>query len=201
MKKAMKKAGRFMSDLMLDNPDWAYELSSAVDFAHVNQFPHVRRNITDTTYNAESDRKRGRSIINMTWKVAPDEALIMEFEDPKVFWAVTNYGAFLNSMDFLYRPVTSTPSKAKVDKDGKIRLILAHKDPSYNNWIDCQGFDMGNITSRVFLSDKFIAYRTQLVKFAKLASALPADSMKVTPEERTQQMFQRFHAVQLRHSW
>jgi hypothetical protein len=137
----------------------------------------------------------------MTWKLAPDEALIMEFEDPKVFWAVTNMGVFMNSMDYLTRPVTSTPSKAKVDKDGKIRLILAHADPGYNNWIDTQRFDMGNLTSRVFHSDKFIEYRTRVVKHGNLAAALPADTAKVTPEERTQQMLARFHAIQMRYAW
>jgi hypothetical protein len=202
MVKAINKAERFVADLMLDWPDWAYEFSASADAAKLNEFPHAqRRDVKDPNYSVASDRIRNRSIINMTWKLAPDEALVMEFDDPKVFWAVTNMGVFMNSMDYLTRPVTSTPSKAKVDQDGKIRLILAHEDPGYHNWIDTQRFDMGNLTSRVFHSDLFIQYRTRLVKHAGLAAALPADSAKVTPEERTRQMLARFHAIQMRYAW
>ena len=53
-----------------------------------------------------------------------DEALIVEFDSHDGFWMVSNNGVFFNSMDYLYRPVSYTPSRTKVDSDGKVRLIF-----------------------------------------------------------------------------
>ena len=33
------------------------------------------------------------------------------------------------SMDFLYRAVSYTPARTKVDADDVVRLVLAHDDP------------------------------------------------------------------------
>jgi hypothetical protein len=200
MERAMSWAGRFVTSLMTDWPDWGYAYSSAMDPFHVNEFPADRRALPDPAYNAAADKRRGRTIINMTWKLAPDEALIIEFDNHDVFWMMTNMGVFLNSMDYLYRPVSYTPSRTKVDSDGKIRMILCHEDPGYYNWIDTQGFDMGNITSRNVLSEAFTEYRTRLVKRSELAAALPADIAKVSKEQRAQLMLERFHAIQQRYS-
>jgi hypothetical protein len=112
---------------------------------------------------------------------------------------LTNMGVFKNSMDYLYRPISYAPSRTKADKDGKIRFVLAHDDPGYHNWIDTTGFEFGSMTSRNVLSDKFIDIRTKVVKRDKVAAEMPADSAKVTKEERAKLMLERFHAIQKRY--
>ena len=62
-------------------------------------------------------------------------------------------GVFFNSMDYLYRPVSYTPSRTKVDGDGRIRLVMAHRDPGAHNWLDTQGFARGNLTYRHMLDE------------------------------------------------
>jgi hypothetical protein len=42
--------------------------------------------------NTESDKKRGRAVANMFWKLAPDEALIVEFNSHDGFWMLSNMG-------------------------------------------------------------------------------------------------------------
>jgi hypothetical protein len=108
-------------------------------------------------------------------------------------------GVFFNSMDYLYRPVSYTPSRTKVDRDGQVRLILSHTDPGYHNWLDTQGFERGNLTYRNLLSSAQTVFRTQLVKRSELASALPADTARVTPEERLRQMQERFDGIRQRY--
>src|SRR3546814_13475323 len=83
---------------------------------------------------------------------------------------------FFNSMDYRYRPVSYTPSRTRVDRDGKIRIILSHDDCGYHNWLDTQGFARGNLTYRAFLSSAATSFRTPLVKRDALAAALPTDS-------------------------
>jgi hypothetical protein len=112
---------------------------------------------------------------------------------------MTNMGVFFNSMDYLYRPVSYTPSRTKVDADGKIRLILCHEDPGYHNWMDTQGFERGNITYRNLMSDAQTTFRTRLVKRSQLAAALPADSAKISGEHRVRQMHERFDAIRQRY--
>jgi hypothetical protein len=102
-------------------------------------------------------------------------------------------------MDYLYRPVSYTPSRATVDGDGKVRFILSHDDPGYHNWLDTQGFERGNLSYRNLLSDQSTRFGTRLVKRSSLAEALPADTVKVSPEQRIAQMHARFDGIYRRY--
>jgi hypothetical protein len=186
MIEAMDWAGTFLTAMMDDWPDWPFA-HGGVDALHPNIFPAA----ADTG----DDRKRGRAAAAMHWQIAPDEALIVSFYAHDGLWMFTNGGAFMNSMDYLYRPVSITPSGARVDSDGCIRLILAHDDPGYANWIDTQGFARGNLTYRHMLEGMPAALETRLVARAELAATLPADSAMVTPAERLGQMRARFDGV------
>jgi hypothetical protein len=189
---AMDWAGRFVTGLMNDWPDHPYHYSTAVDAVNINSFPHP------TGGDAVSDKRRGRAAANMCWALASDEALIVEFGSHDGLWMMTNMGVFFNSMDFLYRPVSYTPSRTKIDGDGKVRLILSHDDPGYHNWLDTQGFERGNLAYRSLLSEAQTVFRTRLVKRAELAAALPADSARTSHEERIQQMRERFDGIRRR---
>jgi hypothetical protein len=112
---------------------------------------------------------------------------------------MTNMGVFQPSMDYLYRPVSYTPSRTKVDSDGKVRLVMAHKDPGFHNWLDTSGLEQGMVVNRNSGADHITVFRTQVVKHADLAGHLPADTATVTPEQRTQQMLRRFHSIQQRY--
>ena len=112
---------------------------------------------------------------------------------------VSNNGVFFNSMDYLYRPVSYTPSRTAVDGDGRIRLILCHRDPGYHNWLDTQQFTRGNLTYLSLLSTHAATFRTERVKVAELSAALPADSTRVSPEQRVDQLRTRFHAIRRRY--
>jgi hypothetical protein len=193
---AIDWAGSFVSGLMSDWPEHPYHYSKAsTNPAHANAFPAA-----DPTGDEAADKRRGRAAASMCWRLAADEALIVEFDNQNSFWMLSNMGAFFNSMDYLYRPVSYTPSRTKVDGDGKVRLILCHEDPGYHNWLDTQGFVLGNLTFRNLLSESTGALRTQLVKRASLAEVLPGDTVKISPEERIHQMRIRFEAIRRRYN-
>ncbi len=188
---AMAWAGDFLTGTMDDWPEWPFA-HGGVDANNLNAFP--------PTADTGDDRKRGRTAANMLWDIAEDEALILTFDAPDSFWMLSNMGVFFNSMDYLYRPVSYTPSRTKVDADGKIRLILTHEDPLYHNWIDTQGFARGNLTYRNLLGGGAIDFETALVKRIDLAGTLPANSVRLTQEERIMQMKTRFNAIRQRYS-
>jgi hypothetical protein len=190
MMAALDWAGAFVTGLMNDWPEFPFT-HGGVDFDHPNRFPQVA--------STDADIKRGRAAVNMHWVLAPDEALIIEFDVHDGLWMLTNMGVFFNSMDFLYRPVSYTPSRTKADSDGKVRLVLTHEDPGYNNWLDTQGFERGNLTYRHMLEGHPGVLSTRLVKRADLAEVLPADSPTVTPAQRVTQMWERFNGIRQRY--
>jgi hypothetical protein len=190
---AVHWAGNFLEGIMADWPEWSYRhMETSPD--NPNVFVQEEQLGDDG-----NDVFRGRSFNVMCWKLAPDEALIIEFDGRDRFWMVTNLGAFHTSMDFLYRPVSYTPARATVDSDGLTRLILSHDDPGFHNWVDTQGFELGNTAFRVIRPTQATRLRTKLVKLDQIAHALPKDTARTTPEERIAQMWRRFHAIQKRY--
>jgi hypothetical protein len=135
----------------------------------------------------------------MPWRLGPDEALIFEFADDGEFWMLTNMGAFWNSMDYLYRPVSYTPSRSAIDSDGRVRMVLAHNDPGVHNWIDTQRFTQGYLTMRVIGSRQLPEVSTTVVPRAELYTVLPADTRRVPAEERAAQLHARFDAIRRRY--
>ncbi len=192
MIEAMRWAGDFVTGLMDDWPEYPFRYGG-VDAEHPNRFPGVDR--------TDADAKRGRAATNMHWVIGSDEALVVEFDAHEGLWMLTNMGVFFTSMDYLYRPVSYTPSRTAVDSDGKVRLVLAHDDPGYHNWIDTQGFERGNLTYRHMLDGAPAELRTRLVKRADLPDALPPDTATVTAAERTAQMWERFNGIRRRYGW
>ena len=191
---AMDWAGRFVTGLMNDWPDHPYQFSGgAVDPVNINAFPH------NSAGDTASDKRRGRAVMNMCWQLRPDEALVIEFDAHDGLWMLTNMGAFFNSMDYLYRPVSFTPSRTKVDDDGKVRIIMCHDDPGYHNWMDTQGFERGNVTYRILLSESRVILRTKLVKRADLDALLPTTTAKAAPEQRQKQLRERFDGIRQRY--
>jgi len=187
---AMGWAGDFVTGLMDDWPEFPFRYGG-VDAENPNSFP--------TAPVTGADAKRGRAATNMHWVLAADEALIIEFDAHGGLWMFTNMGVFFNSMDYLYRPVSYTPSRTAVDGDGKVRLVLAHEDPGLHNWIDTQGFERGNITYRHMLEGEPAELRTRVVNRTELAAALPRDTATVSPQERIAQMWARFNGIRQRY--
>lgn len=185
-------AGEFVTGVMRDWPEhsWAHS-GGVVDPKQRNAFPSGRA-------NDASDTKRGRMAAHMVWHLEPDEALIVEMDDHDGFWIFNMGNVFVGSMDFLHRCVSYTPARTKVNGDGVVRLVLAHDDPGVHNWLDTQGFSDGNLTYRNLLSQNPAEFRTRLVKRAALIDALPKDTATVSPEERVQQLQDRYHSIKLR---
>jgi hypothetical protein len=182
-------AGEFVTGLMTSWPEFPFTYGG-VDAQHPNSFP-----VMDAT---DADAKRGRTAANMYWELGLDDALIVEFDTHDGLWMITNMGAFFTSMDFLYRPVSYTPSRTATDSDGKVRLVLAHDDPGVYNWVDTQGFERGNLTYRHMLEGEPAALSTRLVSRAELDDVLPPDTKRVNASERTALLWERFNGVRAR---
>jgi len=192
---AMQWAGKFVVALMDDWPDHPYHYSPFVDPVNVNCFPPEPKGGA-----GQDDQRRGRAVAHLCWELQDEDALVIEFDAHDNFWMLSNAGVFFNSLDYLYRPVSYTPSRTAVDSDGKIRIVLCHRDPGYHNWLDTQGLVRGNITWRNLLSTHATTFRTQVLSFAQLAAAMPGDAARVSQEERVAQMKTRFASIRRRYA-
>ncbi|TAL01572.1 MAG: DUF1214 domain-containing protein [Rhodospirillaceae bacterium] len=193
---SVRWAGDYLTGAMRDWPDFMMKVGVGLeDEKNINRYPAA-----SLAGGAEQrDQRRGRSTDFMRWRLATDEALIVEFENYDGFWMFTNMGVFWNSMDYLYRPVSYTPSRTAVDGDHRVRLIMTHSDPGYQNWIDTQGFDEGYLMFRNVLSRAVPRLETKVVNVRDLEKHLPDDSKKISPEERARQMHVRFNAIRRRY--
>jgi hypothetical protein len=192
MAEAFAWGADFVTGVMRDWPEHSWATSGGVvDPAQPNRFPGAEA-------NDAADAKRGRMAAHMIWRLERDEALIVEMDAHDGFWIFGMGGVFAGSMDFLYRPVSYTPARAVVGGDGVVRLILAHEDPGVDNWLDTQGFPQGNLTYRNLMSQNPAAFRTRLVKRRDLDAVLPADTARISAEERAQQLQDRYRAIKLR---
>ncbi|MBV9996869.1 MAG: hypothetical protein JO127_16830, partial [Caulobacteraceae bacterium] len=182
-------------------PDYLWKQGDLVDPKAINRFngANVRSHGPRSGAEEQQDTRRGRLFTQMRWALKPDEALILEFEDFDGFWMLTNEGMFGNSMDFLYRPVSYTPSRTAVDPDGKVRLVMAHADPGFANWIDTQGYGAGVLTYRNVLTRHAPQLRTRVVKAGEIAAALHPKAARATAEQRIEEMHVRFDAIRRRY--
>lgn len=194
---AMDSAGRFVVACVNDWPETLFDRNGNRD--HVNEF---RRHGNPAAPDIEQfDTRRGRLIQDMYWQMAPNEAMIIEFESPpERFWQVTNCDMFGGSMDFRYRQVSLTSANARRDPDGRIRIVLTHADPGFANWIDTQGHGRGWFYFRNVQTREATDLRTRVVELAALDEIL-RDSPRVTHDQRVQDLHLRLDAMARRYAF
>ena len=141
------------------------------------------------------DARRGRVIATMNWDIAPDEALIMEFQaPPQWFWQMTACSVFGASLEYRYRQVSLTSGMAPVDRDGSTRVILSHADPGFANWIDLQGHTRGWLYYRNMFTRAIPDATTRVVPFDELEAHVGDLATRITPQERTSELRRRREA-------
>jgi hypothetical protein len=88
------------------------------------------------------------------YKLAEDEALVMSGRAPKCrYWGVQLWSRWLESREFLYRPVCLNHSQVKLEADGSFRIVVAHRDPGMPNWLDTSGHGEGGVVFRWLLPE------------------------------------------------
>jgi hypothetical protein len=123
---------------------------------------------------------------NDWWSLEPDEALIVETELPDArYWQVQLCDVWFRTMDFATRQTGLNHAQARIDSDGKLRCVVAHRDPGVQNWLDTSGHPEGMIQYRWIWTESRPHPRVQVVPFAKLREALPADTPGYSAAERS----------------
>jgi hypothetical protein len=74
------------------------------------------------------------------WRLAPDEVLVIEFQDPMAdFWGLQLASSLWHTLDYANRPTSINQAQLQPDQDGASRVVLSHRDPGLYNWLDTMG--------------------------------------------------------------
>ena len=121
------------------------------------------------------------------WDLAEDEALVVESNVPDSrYWSFQLYNlAWFELVDPVDRQTSLSHEQVSIDGDGRVRVVVSHRDPGVANWLDAGGRRDGLLTIRWFWpgsSDPDPT--TRVVKVGELASDLPPDTVRVDAAQR-----------------
>ncbi|MFP6608842.1 MAG: DUF1214 domain-containing protein [Deltaproteobacteria bacterium] len=105
------------------------------------------------------------------WKVATDEALVIEFRPPQCqYWSFLLCNYWTESLEYRYRPVWTNKARARYRADGSVRIVVAHRDPGLDDttWVDTEGHREGTMTMRWLLARTTPLPEPCLVRFSEL---------------------------------
>lgn len=167
-----------------------------------NKAPTHQMTLTDFSELGNSD-SWPQAYFECTYDLAADEALILETELPEqhVYWNVQVIDALWNQAELVYRQSSLNGQQARLDSDGKFRAVLSLEDPGVPNWLDTDGNLQGLLIGRWYRCSSHPVPTLKKVKLADLRSHLPAETPKVTPDERQQALRRRREGAQLRRRW
>ncbi len=115
---------------------------------------------------------------------APVEPLYVGFQLNNLWFEGPDQQNYVSSLSGHQLPVAS---------DGARYYIVAHRDPGLQGWVDTTGLEKGTHAMRFIFEqelakDQLPTARAWLVDFAQIGAHIPADTVRVTPEQRRQEV-------------
>jgi len=112
--------------------------------AHTNRLPRFDPEI--------SNRFGGLADIayyHSYWRLGPDEALVVEAMPPPCdHWNFQLNNHWMESLDYRYFRIHINSATAVPRPDGRVRIVVAHRDPGVPNWIETAGHELGTMCFR-----------------------------------------------------
>jgi len=105
-----------------------------------------------------------------TFRLAPDEALVVEMEPPDTrYWNVAIENIWHECIDPRRRHSSITNAAAVTDPDGVVRVVISATDPGVANWLDTGGRHRGFVIVRWLDNPTPPPVTTRVVTAASLA--------------------------------
>jgi Protein of unknown function (DUF1254)/Protein of unknown function (DUF1214) len=122
---------------------------------------------------------------NDWWSLAPGEAMIVEFEPPDArYWQMQLCDVWFRTMDYATRQSGLNHQQARLDKDGKARIVIAHRDPGVQNWLDTGGHPEGMLQYRWVFTKTNPHPTVKIVPFDQIRAVLPAETPAYPADQR-----------------
>lgn len=138
----------------------------------------------------------GQVSVMARYRVGPGEALVITVKDSGAPYQALQVGdPWFVTPHFVRHASSLNRAQASRGADGSFRFVLSLEDPGVADWIDLAGFGEGYLfmrwqgLGRALRADE--APQAELVPIAALRSRLPADTRRVSAEERAEQLRRR----------
>ncbi len=131
------------------------------------------------------------------FRCKPDEAVIIEIEDPgSLYWNTALFQMQFENLDWWSRSSSFNSAQAHTDADGRIRFVASWKDPGVPNWLDASGRVLNLIAFRFFRAPSTPENPTlKTVPLADVRKHLPGDTPLVASEQRHELLVRRLLSV------
>ena len=130
------------------------------------------------------------------YELEQDEALILEVQPPEgLYWSYSLGNPWWETIHYGRHQSSLNGHQIHRDADGTARVVLCATDPGIANWLDTAGHSNGPMILRCVRTETAPTPHTRVVKFDDLASSLPPDTRRVTPDERSAALAARRRAI------
>jgi len=121
------------------------------------------------------------------------EALLIELDKVPdgAYWSFQLGDVWSRSLNFMSHESTLNDVETVVDEDGRVRLVVSHKDPGISNWLDPCGRIEGTVVFRNYRAKTAVVPASRKIELAKLDAELPQGTRRVTPADRKRNLERR----------
>lgn len=158
---------------------------------------------TFKVFNVGPGSLQGQFYYEGAYELAQDEALIVESPVPAncQYRSLILTNEIYETTDWYNNHSSLNIDQAAPDADGKLRIVVSHKDPGVKNWLDTAGHARGVVQGRWTNCDSQPMPAARVVKLSELDRALPRDTARVTSQERETIIRERRRSLLERPHW
>jgi hypothetical protein len=146
----------------------------------------------DNSFGGKVDVPRGLQLSQFGfcfYDLGPDDALLVECEIPDArYWSFQLYGMhFFRAFD-LERVTSLNHRQASPGVDGRMHLVLAHRDPGVSNWLDTMGRQVGLLNYRHFWGSPLPTPQARVVALDAVRDSLPSETPTIDAAAREREV-------------
>jgi hypothetical protein len=83
------------------------------------------------------------------WELGEGEAFVIDLQPPECeYWNLQIGNHWLESLDYQHHQTHVNHHTAVAEPDGRVRIVVAHRDPGVPNWLDTAGHRRGALALR-----------------------------------------------------
>jgi len=137
------------------------------------------------------------------YQIDDDEALVIETALPRecTYWSLLVADDRFSTVDWANHQSSLNEAQARLDSDGKLRVVISRRDPGVQNWLDKADNPWGIIQMRWKRPTDAPDATVTRVKLADVRRHLPADTPAYGAAEREEAIRKRRVGYQLRLHW
>ena len=133
---------------------------------------------------------------NDWFALGPDEALVVECDVPDArYWAFQLVDPCFRSLDWANAQTSLNHAQARVDADGRVRVVVAHRDPGVANWLDTTGLDAGVFQYRFIWTRTTPQPTARVVRVDAVGAELPHAARASAADRASMRAMRRRHAA------